>query len=70
VAADKTFTLNPNVSDVRTAKVTVVTQDHEDFPDVETIGLDRSGTPYPMNIETLRTRSSIGSIHGSFSVQF
>ena len=68
VAPNGTFTVNPNVNDVQTARITVVTQDHQHDPDVETINL--SGTPYATHIETLLARASIGSIHGTVSAQF
>ena len=68
VAPNGTFTANPSVNDVQTARVTVVAQAHEEYIDVETINL--GGTPYSTYIETLLTRSSIGSIHGTVSAQF
>jgi|SRR5215210_4941700 len=68
VPPNGTFTVNPNVNDVQAAKIIVVAQGHEDYPDVETINL--SGAPYVTYIETLLARSSIGSIHGTVSAQF
>ncbi len=68
VAPNGTFTASPNVNDVQTAKITVTADGHGHYPDVETINL--SGTPYATYIETLLARSSIGSIHGTVSVQF
>jgi len=70
VAGGQTFTYPPNVSDVLSAKVTVAAKGHESSPDTETIDLTGSGSPYATYIETLHTRSNIGSIHGAVSAQF
>jgi hypothetical protein len=60
-------TLNPNVSDVRAARVKVIAGGDE-HTDVETFEL--SGSPYPVYFETLKAHSSIGSIHGVVSAAF
>lgn len=68
VAASGSYTTNPNLNDIATAKITAVAAGHEKYPDVETITLN--GSPYKTAITTLRAKSSIGSIHGDISVQF
>lgn len=67
VASRATVTLNPNVNDVREARVTVVAGGSE-HTDVETFKL--SGSPHPMYFETLKAESAIGHIHGVVSALF
>ena len=67
VGAKTTVTLNPNVSDIRDVRLTVVAGGHE-HTDVETLEL--KGSPFPMFFETLKARANIGSIHGSISAAF
>ena len=68
VAANGSYSSNPNLNDVTTAKITIVAKGHEQYPDVETITL--TGSPYKTCLVTLQARSSIGSIKGDVAVQF
>jgi hypothetical protein len=61
-----TYNSMPNVNNVPSAKITVTAAGHN--PDDETIRL--SGAPYGAFIETLTTRSSIGTISGNFTARF
>ena len=67
VRANSTVTLNPNVNDVSTAKMTVVAGGHE-HTDVETF--DLRGSPFQIRFETMRAQAAIGSIKGSISTVF
>ena len=61
VRQNSTVTLNPNVTDVSAAKITVVAGGHE-HTDTQTFEL--RGSPLPMHIETLKAHTRIGSING------
>jgi hypothetical protein len=68
VAAQSSVTLNPNVNDIRGARIRVVALGHEDYPDTETFEL--GGSPYLMYFEILNAHAAIGSIHGVVSAAF
>ena len=67
VAGEASVTLNPNVNDVRTARVKVIAGG-EEHTDVETFEL--SGSPHALHFESLKARSRIGSIQGVVSAAF
>jgi hypothetical protein len=67
VGAGDTYTVNPQVSDIRSVKITVVAGGRE-HTDVETLEL--GGAPFPMFFETVNAHTRIGSIRGSISAAF
>ena len=67
VRQDSTVTLNPNVTDARSAKITVVAGGHE-HTDEQTFEL--RGSPSPMHIETLKAQTRIGSIKGAVTAAY
>ncbi|HEY6330090.1 MAG TPA: hypothetical protein VI756_12195 [Blastocatellia bacterium] len=64
----RSFPFN-GVTDVTTAKITVVMSDHEDPPDVETFQT-LAAAPYAIYLVSLTAQAAIGSIHGSAQVSF
>jgi hypothetical protein len=67
VRANASVKLDPSVSDIRTARITVIAGGDE-HTDIET--LDMSGLPSHLFFETLRARTIIGSINGVVSAAF
>lgn len=67
VRPQTTVTLNPNVNDVSAVRMTVIAGGSE-HTDVQT--LDLRGSPFPMFFETMKARTVIGSIHGTFTAAF
>lgn len=63
-----TYTTNPNLNDIPSVKIKVVAEGHEDYPDIETIGL--TGVPYKCFLLALQAESSIGSVHGEAAFKF
>jgi hypothetical protein len=67
VRPQTTVTLQPNVSDISSVRMTVVAGGPE-HTDKQT--WDLRGSPFPIFFETLKARATIGSIHGLVSAAF
>src|SRR5262245_38787342 len=67
IRPNATVTLHPNVNDISAVRMTVVAGGHE-HTDTETF--DLRGSPFPIFFETLKARTTIGSIHGLVSAVF
>ena len=66
VGAGETFYFQPNLDDISSVRI-VVDAEHEHH-DVQSF--ERTGSPFHMFFETLKARTSIGSIHGVVSGAF
>lgn len=70
VGPGKTEVRQLEVENASTARITAAAQGHEPFPDVQTLDLSKSGSPFATLIETVRVHSRIGAIHGEVVARF